>query len=88
VGKSHAAAAFGHAVLLLPAYQLVRELLIAKRDLSLPHLLRRLDTAELLIPDDIGYVKQSAEETKVLFTPVAQRDERRAVIINSNQIRP
>ena len=93
VGKSHAAAALGHAlielghaVLFRPAYQLVQELLAAKRDLMLPRLLRRLDTAELLILDDIGYVKQSAEEAEVLFTLIAQRYERRAVMITSNLV--
>ena len=53
-------------MLFRPAYQLVQELLAAKRDLTLPRLLRRLDAAELLILDDIGYVKQSAEEAEVL----------------------
>jgi len=38
----------------LPAYQLVQELLLAKRDLVLPQKLRRLDAFELLILDDIG----------------------------------
>jgi DNA replication protein DnaC len=28
---------------------------------------------ELLILDDIGYVKQGAEKTAMLFTPIAQR---------------
>jgi DNA replication protein DnaC len=93
VGKSHAACALGHAliqgghaVLFRPAYQLVQELLAAKRDLTLPRLLRRLDAAELLILDDIGYVKQSAEEAEVLFTLIAQRYERRSVMITSNLV--
>jgi DNA replication protein DnaC len=58
----------GHSVLFRPAYQLVQELLAAKRDLVLPQKLRRLDSIELLILDDIGYVKQSPEEAEVLFT--------------------
>src|SRR5271163_4136721 len=93
VGKSHVACALGHAlvegghaVLFRPAYQLVQELLAAKRDLTLPRLLRRLDAAELLILDDIGYVKQSAEEAEVLFTLIAQRYERRSVMITSNLV--
>jgi len=93
VGKSHAACAIGnalielgHSVLFRPAYQLVQELLAAKRDLTLPRLLRRLDAAELLILDDIGYVKQSAEEAEVLFTLIAQRYERRSVMITSNLV--
>ena len=93
VGKSHAACALGnalievgHAVLFRPAYQLVQELLAAKRDLTLPRLLRRLDASELLILDDIGYVKQSAEEAEVLFTLIAQRYERRSMMITSNLV--
>jgi len=93
VGKSHAASALGHAlieqghtVLFRPAYQLVQELLAAKRELTLPRLLRRLDTVELLILDDIGYLKQSAEEAEVLFTLIAQRYERHSVMITSNLV--
>lgn len=93
VGKSHAASALGHAlieqghaVVFRPAYQLVQELLAAKRDLTLPRLLRRLDTVELLVLDDIGYIKQSAEEAEVLFTLIAQRYERHSVMITSNLV--
>ena len=93
VGKSHAACAIGnalieqgHSVLFRPAYQLVQELLAAKRDLLLPQKLRRLDSFELLILDDIGYVKQSAEEAEVLFTLIAERYERRSMLITSNLV--
>jgi len=93
VGKSHAACAIGnalieqgHAVLFRPAYQMVQELLAAKRDLVLPQKLRRLDSFELLILDDIGYVKQSAEEAEVLFTLIAERYERRSTLITSNLV--
>jgi DNA replication protein DnaC len=93
VGKSHAACAIGnalielgHSVLFRPAYQLVQELLAAKRDLALPQKLRRLDSIELLILDDIGYVKQSPEEAEVLFTLIAERYERRSMLITSNLV--
>ena len=93
VGKSHAACAIGHAlieqgksVLFRPAYQLVQELLAAKRDLLLPQKLRRLDSFELLILDDIGYIKQSAEEAEVLFTLIAERYERGSMLITSNLV--
>src|ERR1700719_4426940 len=93
VGKSHAACAIGnalielgHSVLFRPAYQLVQELLAAKRDLVLPQKLRRLDSIELLILDDIGYVKQSPEEAEVLFTLIAERYERRSMLITSNLV--
>jgi len=92
-GKTHAAAALGHAlvqrghpVLFTPTFRLVQELLAAKRDLTLPRALQRLDAFELLILDDIGYVQQSAEEVEVLFTLMAERYERRSLLITSNQV--
>jgi DNA replication protein DnaC len=92
-GKTHAACALGHAlvlagrsVLFTPTYQLVQELLAAKRDLVLPRALRRLDAFELLVLDDIGYVQQSPEEIEVLFTLMAERYERRSMIITSNLV--
>ena len=93
VGKSHAACALGHAlveaghaVLFAPTYQLVQELLVAKRDLDLPRALRRLDLYDLVICDDIGYVQQNADEIEVLFTFLAERYERRSVLITSNLV--
>nr|WP_255216676.1 IS21-like element helper ATPase IstB [Pseudenhygromyxa sp. WMMC2535] len=93
VGKSHALAALGHAlveqgrsVLWTPTYSLIQELLAAKRELELPRKLRRLDNFELVILDDIGYVKQSAEEAEVLFTLLAERYERRSTALTSNLV--
>jgi len=93
VGKSHAACALGHAlvqqgrsVLFIPTFQLVQDLLAAKRDLVLPRALRRLDVFELLILDDIGYVQQSPDEIEVLFTLMAERYERRSMLITSNLV--
>jgi len=92
-GKTHAACALahelvqaGHSVLFTPTYQLVQELLAAKRDLGLPRALRRLDVFELLVLDDIGYVQQSPEEVEVLFTLMAERYERRSMLITSNLV--
>lgn len=93
VGKSHLACALGHAlvdrgrsVLFSPTYQLVQHLLVARRDLCLPKTLRALDVYDVLILDDLGYVQQTAEEAEVLFTLMAERYERRSLIITSNLI--
>jgi DNA replication protein DnaC len=93
VGKSHLACALGHAlvdrghsVLFAPTYQLVQNLLAARRDLSLPRELRRLDAFDLIVLDDIGYVQQSADEAEVLFTLMAERYERRSLLITSNLV--
>jgi DNA replication protein DnaC len=92
-GKTHAAAGLGHAlvqrgysVLFTPTFRLVQELLAAKRDLALPRALQKLDAFDLLILDDIGYVQQSAEEVEVLFTLMAERYERKSLLITSNLV--
>jgi len=92
-GKSHAMAALGHAlviagrsVLFVPAYRLVQELLAAKRDLALPRALRRLDAFEVVILDDLGYVQQDGAEADVLFTLMAERYERRSLVVTSNLV--
>ena len=93
VGKSHALCAVGHAlveaghsVLFAPAYAVVQELLTAKRELDLPRALRKLDLFEVILLDDLGYVQQSPEEAEVLFTLLAERYERRSVMVTSNLV--
>lgn len=92
-GKTHFAAAIGHelvnigrSVFFTPTYRLVDQLLRARRDLELEFELRRLDRFEVLVLDDIGYVQQSRDEMEVLFTLLAERYERRSVIITSNLV--
>ena len=92
-GKTHLVCALGHeliqrgyTVLFTPAYALVQRLLAAKQGLGLERELRRLDAFAAIIIDDIGYVQQSREETEVLFTLLAERYERRSVIITSNLV--
>jgi DNA replication protein DnaC len=90
-GKTHTLCAIGHelvnrgtSVLWQPAYRLVQRLLVAKRDLELEEELRKLDRFEVVMLDDIGYVQQDREEMEVLFTFLAERYERRSVMITSN----
>ncbi len=92
-GKTHFAAAvgfelvqLGRSVLFAPTFKIVDRLLRAKRDLELERELRRLDRFEVLILDDIGYVQQTREEMEILFTLLAERYERRSVIITSNLV--
>lgn len=92
-GKTHGMAGVGHAlvecgisVYFTPTFRLVQELLAAKRDLELPKALRRLDRFDVIILDDIGYTQQSAEDAEVLFTLMAERYERRSLIITSNLV--
>jgi DNA replication protein DnaC len=92
-GKTHLVCAIGHEliqrgyrVLFTATFALVQRLLAAKRDLRLEKDLASLDGYDAVILDDIGYVQQSREEMEVLFTFLAERYERRSVIITSNVV--
>ena len=90
-GKTHALCAVaqelgraGRRVLFTTCSLLVQELLVAKRDLTLKALLKRLGQWQALLIDDLGYVQQSREEMEVLFTLLAERYERGSVMLTSN----
>jgi len=92
-GKTHLVCAIGHElvdrgykVFFTPAYRLVQRLLLAKRELTLPLEMRRLDRFDAIILDDIGYIQQDREEMEVLFTLLAERYERRSVLLTSNLV--
>ena len=92
-GKTHLVAALGcewvqrsYSVLFISTFKLVGGLLRAKRDYELERELRRLDRFQVVILDDLGYVQQSREEMEVLFTFLAERYERRSVVITSNLV--
>jgi len=91
LGKSHLAAAVGHALIeqglrvrYYPASSLVQELQAAKQNLSLADALAKLDKYRLLIIDDIGYVQRTEAETSVLFELIAHRYESGSLLITSN----
>ena len=92
-GKTHMACAIGHELILrgmtvhfTPAFKLVQRLLLARRDLKMERELHRLDAFDVLIIDDIGYIQQDRDEMEVLFTLLAERYERRSVVITSNLV--
>jgi DNA replication protein DnaC len=92
-GKTHVVCAIGHelvqrgwSVLFTPTYRLVQRLLVAKKALTLEDELKALDRYDVVILDDIGYVQQDREEMEVLFTFLAERYERRSVVITSNLV--
>jgi DNA replication protein DnaC len=91
VGKTHLASAIGRHLIELgakvkftPATALVQHLQQAKSQLQLHPALLKLDRYDLLILDDIGYVKKSEAETSVLFELIAHRYEVKSLLITSN----
>lgn len=93
-GKTHFLAALGrelvlrhrYAVLFTSTFKLVQQLLAAKKALRLENELQRLDRYRVVILDDLGYVQQDREEMEVLFTFLAERYERRSVMLSSNLV--
>jgi len=92
VGKTHLASAIGYRLLekgtrvfFMPTTAMVQKLQQARRDYKLPDYLARLSRFDVLILDDIGYVKKDEGETSVLFELIAQRYENRSLMITSNQ---
>jgi len=93
-GKTHFLATLGrelilrheYPVLFVPTFRLVQQLLQAKQALQLELMLQKLDRYAVVILDDLGYVQQTREEMEVLFTFLAERYERRSVMISSNLV--
>ena len=93
-GKTHFLTALGRElilrrdvpVLFTPTFKLVQQLLAAKKELRLESELKELDRYPVVILDDLGYVQQNREEMEVLFTFLAERYERRTVMISSNLV--
>jgi DNA replication protein DnaC len=92
VGKSHIAAAIAYHLIeqnvrvkWFSAIALVQSLQLAKRDLDLMAAMTRLDKYQVIVIDDIGFVKKTDAETQVLFEFIAHRYESGSLIITSNQ---
>jgi DNA replication protein DnaC len=85
-GIAHELIKRGHPVFFTSAAMLVQKLLIAKRDLRLSQELKKLDKFAAVFIDDIGYIQQDREEMEVLFTLLAERYERRSVMITTNLV--
>ncbi len=90
-GKTHVLCAIGQELIMsgrrvyfTPCSLLVQSLLIAKQNLKLSRMIKRLSKYDAIIIDDIGYVQQSREEMEVLFTLLAERYERGSIMITSN----
>jgi DNA replication protein DnaC len=91
VGKSHLAAALGHAmvdagyrVLFTRTTDLVQQLQMARQELKLATAIQKLDKYHLLVLDDLS-VQKSQAETSVIFELISARYERRSLLITANQ---
>ena len=91
-GKTHICAALGrtlvengYRVLFTRTTELVQRLQAARQELALEAALIRLDRYDLLVLDDLSYVRKDQAETSVLFELISRRYERRSLLITANQ---
>ena len=91
-GKTHTIAAIGHAlidsgrrVLFCSTTNMVQKLQAARRELSLSSMLDKLDKYDLIVLDDLSYVRKDQIETSALFELIAHRYERHSIAITANQ---
>jgi DNA replication protein DnaC len=92
VGKTHLAAAIGRRliehgmrVLFTKTTTLVAKMQAANKEHKLADFIEKLAKFQLLILDDIGYVKKTEAETNVLFELIADRYESGSLLVTSNQ---
>jgi DNA replication protein DnaC len=91
-GKTHFLAALAHelilqhqkSVLFTPTFKLINRLLVAKKNLCLDKELNKLNSFDLILIDDIGYVQHTREEMEIFFTFLAERYEQKSLMISSN----
>ena len=91
-GKTHLASGIGYElvqrgyrVLMARTSDLVQRLQTARQELALTQEIAKLDKFDLLILDDISYVRKDQAETSALFELIAARYERRSIMITANQ---
>jgi DNA replication protein DnaC len=90
-GKTHLATALGveaarqrRRVLFSRAADLVRSLVEARDARDLGRLQRRLHRIDLLVVDELGFVPFDRAGGELLFNVIAQRYERRSVVVTTN----
>ncbi len=90
-GKTHMVCALGQElirsgrkVLMTKCGLLVQALLLAKKELRLGRLIKRMAGYDALIIDDLGYVQQNQKEMDALFTLLSERYERGSILLTSN----
>lgn len=92
VGKTHLAAAVGYGLLqrgirvrYFSGTAIMQKLQRARQEVQIDTFLNKLNKYQVIIIDDIGYVKKTEFETHALFELIAHRYETGSIIITSNQ---
>jgi DNA replication protein DnaC len=84
IGLGLKACSMGLTVLFKNAASLSTELMEARDNYSLGRLEKRIQRADLLILDEMGYVSFDRYQSELLFKIIADRSERGSIIITTN----
>lgn len=91
VGKTLIATAIGReackkgkTVLFVNALDLMNQLVDARKNGTLKNMFKKLSSIELLIIDELGYLKMDIEKESIFFQLIRQRYEKRSLIVTSN----
>ncbi len=84
IGLGLKACSMGMSILFKNAYSLSTELSEARDDYSLGKLEKRIQKADLLILDEMGYVSFDRYQSELLFKIIADRSERGSIIVTTN----
>ena len=91
VGKTHLAIALtdmlcqaGFRCYCTTTHGLIAQLQVAKRDLQLASLFKRLDKFDLIYCDELGYVPHDQDGADLFFQLISQRSERKSMLITTN----
>lgn len=92
VGKTHLVCGIGNALIdrgyrvcFTRTSDLVQRLQVARREMRLPAEIAKFDRFDLLILDDLSYVRRDQAETSVLFELISERYERKSLALTANQ---
>lgn len=91
MGKTHLAIALtrklcelGFKCYFSSVHELISQLVAAKRELTLTSLSKRLDKFDLIVCDELGYVAHERDGADLFFQLIAQRSERKSLLITTN----
>jgi DNA replication protein DnaC len=82
--RAHAACLRGHRVLFAAAIDIVNRLSAAESNRQLARELKRYQSPELLLIDELGYLPLDKRGAELLFQVIAKRYERGSVLLTTN----
>lgn len=91
LGKTHLALALtqnlcqnGYRCLFTQTNTLIEQLILAKKNMTILNLMKKLDKYDLIACDELGYVPQESQGADLFFQLISQRSERKSMLFTTN----